>query len=122
MPIPERCFSLTQALGQVLDNRSHLRVGCLGTTRDHVLHYRIPFLFVHPLAGYDLDRVTSGPACFLYQVALASPAGNTSGAKTPTTGVPRRAAAAAATAFETETGSAFRGTSGRAKGEFSGYC
>src|SRR6187399_574035 len=46
--------------------------------------------------------------------ALGPSAGSTTGAYAPTLGVPRRAAAAAATALDTETGSGFRLTSGSA--------
>src|SRR6266850_805273 len=46
--------------------------------------------------------------------AFAPPFGSSTGANAPTFGNPRLAAAAAATAFETETGNGFRGTSGSA--------
>src|SRR5207248_6129224 len=46
--------------------------------------------------------------------AFAPPTGNATGANDPTFGAPRLAAAAAATAFETETGNGFRLTSGSA--------
>src|SRR5947209_14874191 len=43
---------------------------------------------------------------------FAPPAGSATGANAPTLGAARLAAAVAATAFETETGSGFRGISG----------